>query len=607
MRINISRRQSRRLIQTSIVLVVGCLFTLITVVVQPLTAINWRLSDQMFLPEAPSPNIVILAIDDETLKTYGKWSEWRRSLHAQAIDNLSKAGASIIAFDILFADSSSDDADLARAIENAGNVVIPVVGVDPLPPAKSGITYEQFIVPTGPLEQASLSLGHANVVPDGDGIVRRVPMLAVDTSGQAYPAFSLAILHALFSQPLPDEYIKQNNKLLLLGREIPVDHSNQLLVNFTSLDNSYVTLSYGDVIQGNFPQALVKNKIVLVGMAATAELDTWFVPVSATKVPGVWIHANAMDTVLRQRFLIDIDWAIIMWLMLLITVISALALPRMKLRWGGVLIFGMLAGYFLAVFIAFDSGYVFNILYPAMLLPIVYFSSVFCVVVSEQSDKRLIKDLFGRYVSPQVATEILELTDAGRLELGGEQRIVSVLFADMRGFTQMSEKMSPKEVIDMLNNYLSIAIEKVLQNDGMINKFAGDNIMAIWNAPKPLKEHALLAVKAAYEAQAAITEYQQNDTSQLKVQFGIGINTGEAVAGNMGSLGRAEYTVIGDSVNLASRLCGAAPGGEVWIGQETYNLVKDHIDVEKLEPQYFKGKSEPVTVYRVTGLRKSST
>jgi adenylate cyclase len=603
MHIKIGRRQSRRLIQTGIVIATGCIFTLLAMVVQPLTAINWRLSDQMFFPEAPSPNIVILAIDDATLKTYGKWSEWRRSLHAQAIDNLNQAGAQVIAFDILFADSSKDDVALAGSIEKAGNVVIPVVGVEPLPTAKSGISYEQFILPTDILEKATLSLGHANVVPDGDGVVRRVPLSVTDGSGKTYPAFSLAILYALFSQQLPNEFTQQENKLFLLGRDIPVDHSNQLLINYTSLDNSYEILSYGDVIEGNFSPSLVENKIVLVGMAATAELDTWFVPVSSTKVPGVWIHANVMDTILRQRFLIDINWQITLMVMLLITIMGALALPRMKLRWGGILMSVMFLGYLSAVFLSFDNGYVLNVLYPATLIPIVYFANVFCIVVAEQSDKRLIKDLFGRYVSPQVATEILELTDAGRLELGGEQRIVTVLFADIRGFTQMSEKMSPKEVIDMLNNYLSIGIEKVLMNDGMINKFAGDNIMAIWNAPKSLENHALLAVKAAYEAQSAIKEYQQDSTALLKVQFGFGINTGEAVAGNMGSLGRAEYTVIGDSVNLASRICGAAPGGETWIGQETYNLVKEYIEAEELEKQHFKGKSEPVTVYRVTGLK----
>jgi adenylate cyclase len=155
----------------------------------------------------------------------------------------------------------------------------------------------------------------------------------------------------------------------------------------------------------------------------------------------------------------------------------------------------------------------------------------------------------------------------------------------------------------MLNNYLSIMIERVLDNDGMVNKFAGDNIMAVWNTPQFQQEHARLAVKAAWEAQRAIMDRQHDDPSLPRVQFGIGINTGEAVAGNVGSAGRAEYTVIGDAVNLAARICGATPGGEVWIGAETYRQVKDYVEVDELEPQSFKGKAEPVAVYRVVGLR----
>ena len=137
----------------------------------------------------------------------------------------------------------------------------------------------------------------------------------------------------------------------------------------------------------------------------------------------------------------------------------------------------------------------------------------------------------------------------------------------------------------------------------MVNKFAGDSIMAVWNAPQFQQEHARLAVKAAWESQEAIEERQRSDPSLPRVRFGIGINTGGAVAGNMGSSGRAEYTVIGDAVNLASRICSTAPGGEVWIGPETYRQVMDYVEVEELEPQSFKGKTEPVVVYKVTGLK----
>jgi adenylate cyclase len=395
----------------------------------------------------------------------------------------------------------------------------------------------------------------------------------------------------------------QDNKLRLLDRDIPVDASDSLRINFTSSSDSYTSLSYGDVIAGNFDPSLVRHKVVLVGMTATGELDAWITPISTSRMPGVWIHANAIDTILRQRFLVDTGVGANLIVMLLLVVITGLALPRLKLKWGGMLVSGLFFGYLVAVFIAFDNGYIMNVLYPLMLLPVAYFTSILCVVIAEQSDRRLIRDLFGRYVSSQVATEIMELADVGRLELGGEQRAVTVLFADIRGFTEICEKMLPGDVVNMLNRYLSIFIKQILDNEGMVNKFAGDNIMAVWNAPQFQQQHASLAVKAAWEAQQAIVERQRDDPSLPRVQFGIGINTGEALAGNVGSAGRAEYTLIGDAVNMASRICGAAPGGEIWIGPETYRQVMDYVEVDELEPQYFKGKAEPVVVFRITGLR----
>jgi len=161
-----------------IALGVGLLFTLIVVFLQPFASIVWRLSDQLFLPTSPSPNVVIVAIDDESLAQYGKWSDWPRSLHAQAIENLSQAGAMVIGFDILFADQSADDPELAEAIADAGNVVLPVVGVEPMPSPQSEITYRDFLFPTSALEEAAAAMGHANVAPDGDGVIRRIPLVA---------------------------------------------------------------------------------------------------------------------------------------------------------------------------------------------------------------------------------------------------------------------------------------------------------------------------------------------------------------------------------------------------------------------------------------------
>jgi adenylate cyclase len=600
--IKIGRRRKRLLTQSGIVIAVGFLFTLLAVFIQPFTSINWWLADQLFVPEPPSPNIVIVGVDDATLNTYGKWSEWPRKLHAQAIDNLSKAGAGVIGLDVLFADASADDPVLAEAIENAGNVVLPVVGADALPTKNGIITYEQFLLPTELLQKSSISQGHANILVDGDGIVRRLPLIANDSSGQTYPAFTLSILHVLFSKALPQGYSIQDNELHVLDRDIPVDDSGSLRINFISSTESYVQISYGDIIAGDFDPSVVKHKIVLVGMAATGESDAWRTPASTKRLPGVWIHANAIDTILRQRFLIEAGMSTTLLVMLFLVIVTGLALPHLKLKWGGVLVLGLFAGYLLSVFLAFDNGYIMNVLYPLMLLPVSYVTNIFCVVTAEQSDRQLIRRLFGRYVSPQVATEILQMADSGKLELGGEQRMVTVLFADIRGFTEICEQMPPGDVVNMLNNYLSIIIERLIDNGGMINKFAGDNVMAVWNAPQYQPDHARLAVKAAWEVQKAILELQRDAPLLRRVQFGIGINTGSALVGNVGSTGRAEYTVIGDAVNLASRICSAAPGGEVWIGSETYGQVADYVQVEELEPQSYKGKTETVSVYRVVGL-----
>ena len=600
----VNRRRSKLRYHTLALFGVGLLFTIFTCFMQPFSSVQLWLSDQLFLAEPPSPNIVVVGIDDATLQSYGKWSDWSRSLHAQAVDNLKGAGAKVIGFDVLFVDVSTDDSFLTIAIDNAGNVVLPVVGSQTLPLTGNKITYDNFLLPVPAFREASRTIGHANIIPDRDGKVRRLPVVVQDNAGQTYPSLSLAMLYAMASMPLPNDYLRQDGALNLLARDVPVDNEYQLRINFSAESKSRPYLSYGDVISGNFDPLVVKNKIVIIGMTATGELDSWAIPTSSIKVPGVFIHAAAMDTILRNQFLTEAGISTTLLIMLLLLVVTSLALPFLRLKWGGALMVALFAGYLVISFAAFDRGYILNMLYPLMLLPVIYISSIVTMIVIERSDKRFVKDLFGRYVSPQVANQILDLADAGTLQLGGERREVTILFADIRQFTRMSEQMSPEAIVQMLNTYLSVMIDRVLENGGMVNKFAGDNIMAVWNAPQAQKEHARLAAKAAWESQQAIVEMQAKDASLPRVQFGIGINTGEVLAGNVGSTGRTEYTVIGDAVNLASRICSATPGTEVWLGPETYRQIKEHIEAVALEPQAFKGKTENVVVFRLTGWKK---
>ena len=607
-----TRSQRKRLYHTLVLVALGGLFVLVTLLVQPFYSINLWVSDQLFLSQPPSPNIVIAGIDDKTLATYGLWGEWPRSLHAQAIDNLSAAGAKVIAYDVIFADNSSDDQTLAAAIANAGNVVLAEVGTQPVSQGAGEIAYDSFLLPVAPLDEAASSIGHANVVPDGDGTVRRIPLLIKSTSGQVYPSLTVAVLYREFNLPLPQDYSIENGNVYLVLRNVPVDSSYNLRINFGADNGQRPYLSYGDIISGNFDPSLVKNKIVLIGMTATGELDTFSIPTSATKIPGVYIHAGSMDTILTQRFLRDPAPFIPPIMMLALVAITALALPRLGTRhWTDIAKgLGLTIGLFVAVlvggFIAFDKGYALNLLYPLMLLPVAYVGNIIYIVVTEQRDKRFVKELFGRYISPQIAQEIVTRADAGDLQLGGEQREVSVFFADIRNFTTISEQLSPEAVMQMLNSYLSVIADAVVENHGIVNKFVGDNIMAVWNAPQSQPDHALLAVKAAWEAQLRLAELRQKDNRPIPIQFGIGVNTGLAVAGNVGSAGRSEYTVIGDSVNTASRICSNTPGDQVRIGSETYNQTKDHLEAEQLEPQQVKGKAAPITIYRVISLRTTA-
>jgi adenylate cyclase len=240
-----------------------------------------------------------------------------------------------------------------------------------------------------------------------------------------------------------------------------------------------------------------------------------------------------------------------------------------------------------------------NMVYPPMAIVGSFVGVNLYCIASERSEKKEITKTFGRYISPPVVEKILAALEKGDLKLGGDETEVTVAFADVRGFTRMTERIGPDELVRLLNRYLSIIIRAVLKYDGMVNKFGGDSIMAVWNAPTPCEDHALKAVMAAVEAQREIDDMQASDPDLPRIDFGIGINTGDAVAGNLGSENRFEYSVIGDPVNIAARLTAVAEGGKVWVGSGTYELVNSRAKVKELEPLFLKGKSEAVSAFEV--------
>jgi adenylate cyclase len=314
---------------------------------------------------------------------------------------------------------------------------------------------------------------------------------------------------------------------------------------------------------------------------------------------GVEIHANAIHTILSGNFLSAAPPGATILAILALALLCGIAVLRFRVTWAVLTSAMLYITYLLAAFTFFDRGIMLDMLYTPLAMLFAFVGTTLYRVTLEQSDKREITKLFGRYVPPQVVERLLTSLEKDKLELAGEQREVTVMFADIRGFTSISDNIKIEELVRALNAYLSTVIEEVLKHDGMINKFGGDSIMAVWNVPTDCNGHSLLAIKAAIDAQYNIRELQKKETTMPRMDFGIGIDTGRVIAGNMGSEDRLEYTVIGETVNLASRITSATPGGKVWVGAETFESAKGFIVANQLEPMTVKGKRKPVVVYEI--------
>lgn len=561
----------------------------------------------MFSQQDGSPNVVIVGIDDEALAStseggFGRLGDWNRELHATAIRNLTAAGANVIAYDILFAETSDpDNADgvagdeaLAEAIQESGKVVLAAAG-DGAPELVDGIlVYDAFALPAAPFREGA-QLASVNFTPDGDGRMRRVPLAVAETEGSELPSYGLAAVYAQFGRTPPETYDLSGDEVDLFGREVPIDEDGTVRVNYVGgAGESFSVLSFKQVYENDPAIGIVQGKIVLVGSLATA-LDVHPAPLLGN-AHGVVIHANAVDTMLRDRFLVPIPEPVTVAAAILFVILAALVVARWRMLFGLIAVTAVIAAYEVAGIILFGDGTIIDFVDPPAALLTASFVALAYRVVSERTAQREIQDLFGRYVSPQVANELIDRADRGRLALGGELREVTVMFCDIRGFTPLSTKMAPDALVHLLNKHFEVIISRIMENRGIVNKFAGDALMALWNAPDDQPDHALLACRAAIEASDGLAQLTGDEAV---ARWGFGVNTGVAIAGNVGSGRRQEYTVIGDPVNISARICGIAPADEVWIGESTYRLVEGQIGADEMDPQNVKGIEEAIKVYRL--------
>jgi len=320
---------------------------------------------------------------------------------------------------------------------------------------------------------------------------------------------------------------------------------------------------------------------------------------------GVEVHANALNTIMMNNFLhyaaYWVNLAILVGLVLIIAIFSS----RLSTAWAFITTLLLILALFITSSIVFDrEAYIINFTQPALASLFAFFSIVVYREMTESKDKRRIRSMFGTYVSPQVVDQILDNPP----ELGGVDKDMTVFFSDIRGFTTLSESMSPQELVQILNRYLTAMTDIVLKYDGTLDKYEGDAIMAFWGAPLPQEDHALRACKCAVEQLEALKILNDEFPDEYQMDIGIGVNSGRMTVGNMGSMQRMDYTLIGDNVNLGARLEGTNKQymTRIIISEHTYGQVKDNVVVRELDNIRVKGKNKPVLIYELVDIKDST-
>ncbi len=552
--------------------------------------------DLLHVPRGSAPppkEIVLVAIDEPSFAELQKQWPWPRSLHAELIDALNSSGASVIGFDILFSEPSreEEDAAFADALKKAGNVVL---ASDISASDNSRYQQEMLVEPLNEFSRHART-GLVTVPIDKDYVLRR--LLTVRPGEH------------LFSEQIASLYLKRT-----------VAIPERAYISYVSPPGSVPTVSYYQALDpaAFLPPGFFNGKIVIVGRATTASPEpqknlvdyfaTPFLFLSSAKnrlMSGMELHAVITDNMVNSQF---VAAANLIWKSL-IFVFCGIVGSFLHLRWrpiAGAFTTGVFGSLYLAA--AYAAFVYYRLWVPTLtvlfsfLLPYGIFGVV-AYVQSEQK-KREIRKAFSHYLSPAVLESVL--SDPDSIKLGGKKVLATVLFTDIAGFTAMSEQLQPEVISNLLNIYMSAMTSIILRNKGTIDKFIGDAIMAFWGAPLPDAGQALNACRTALEMQERLTtlrkEFREKGLPEISVR--IGINTGPVIAGNMGSADLFDYTVLGDTVNLASRLENANKqfGTGILISGYTYREAADKVTVRPLGNIIVKGKAEQIAVYELLSL-----
>jgi adenylate cyclase len=603
--------------------------------------------------------VTIVDIDEKSLATLGQWP-WPRSIMADIVADLTRLGAVVIAFDVMFPEPDrlnpdvaartmryldeatraklrelpSNDQILADAIRHSRVVLgetglgearsepddsLPLTGVatigEDVDPLQFVFQFPGLLRNVPPIEKAAAGRGLLTIVPERDGIIRRVPMV-LRAQGNPMPSLSLEILRVVTGTPTI--LIKSDKagiqSIKLKGIEIPTDSHGQLWIHFARQDRERsMYVSAADVLAGSAPVDKIKGKLVLIGTSAVGLSDIKTTPVSPS-MPGVEIHAQILESALTGGVVSQPNYGF--GLEFFAAMIAGLLIIAFAPNLGPARLVAV--GALFATILVGSSWYFYrshhlliDFTYPLMSTTAIYLTLIFSSFVREQAQRRQIRSAFGQYLSPAFVEQLAQSPE--KLKLGGEAREMTIMFSDMRGFTSISEtyKDDPQGLTALMNRFLTPLTNAILDRKGTIDKYMGDAVMAFWNAPLDDDKHQLNACNAAVDMLERIAELnktREEEASEggptyVPLNIGVGLNTGNAVVGNMGSDTRFNYSVFGDSVNLASRLEGQTKeyGFPIIVGSKTALAVKDEFAILELDFIMVKGKKEPEVIYAIAG------
>ena len=599
--------------------------------------------------------VAIVDIDEKSLAKLGQWP-WSRTRIADLITNLTKLGAVVIAFDIVFAEPDRLNPDVAadtirnldeetraklRALPSNDQIFADAMRRSRVVLGESGLPYvlseyDNTLPLTGlamlgeepqpfllnfpgllrnvhVLEKAAAGRGLFTIKTERDGIVRRVPMM-MQAQGATMPSLSFEVLRV--ATGTDTIFIKSEKagikSIAVKGFEVPTDRNGQLWVHFARHDPT-IYVSAVDVLEGRVAPEMIARKLVLIGTSAVGLLDVKTTPIDPV-MPGVEIHAQVLESALTRAVLSQPTYAIVAEFCAAI-VLGILVIAFAPL-FGPVTLVAV--GALFATLLVGTSWYFYtqhrlliDFTYPLLSTTSIYLTLIFTSFVREQAQRRQIRSAFGQYLSPALVAQLAQSPE--KLVLGGEEREMTIMFSDVRGFTTISEsyKHDPQGLTALMNRFLTPLTNAILARKGTIDKYMGDAIMAFWNAPLDDREHQLNACEAAVDMLERIDvlnkqrelEAQEGGHAYIPLNVGVGLNTGVCVVGNMGSDLRFDYSVLGDSVNLASRLEGQSKeyGFPIIVGSKTALAVKDKFAILELDFIMVKGKKEPEVIYAIAG------